>query len=103
MHRLATALAATVVLLCGASAPALAQEEPEWPWRYDHWPQQQPWQEDAPRTALRLDGDAPQPIDPQNWVNPDHMTWLDYRRPPGTNWADPSVSGSVRTFKGALV
>jgi M6 family metalloprotease-like protein len=31
------------------------------------------------------------------------MTWLDYRKPPGTSWADPSASGSVRSFKGALV
>ena len=31
------------------------------------------------------------------------MTWLDYRKPPGTSWADPNVSGSVRTFRGALV
>ncbi|WP_414636202.1 M6 family metalloprotease domain-containing protein [Actinophytocola sp.] len=45
----------------------------------------------------------PAPIDPQNWVNPDHMTWDDYRPVPGTNWADPSRPGSVRTFRGALV
>ncbi|HEX2130202.1 MAG TPA: M6 family metalloprotease domain-containing protein [Actinophytocola sp.] len=31
------------------------------------------------------------------------MTWADYRKPPGTNWADPNVDGSVRDFKGALV
>ncbi|HEY0641537.1 MAG TPA: M6 family metalloprotease domain-containing protein [Pseudonocardiaceae bacterium] len=31
------------------------------------------------------------------------MTWDDYRRPPNTNWADPSVRGSVRNFRGALV
>ncbi|MFD0887590.1 M6 family metalloprotease domain-containing protein [Streptosporangium algeriense] len=46
---------------------------------------------------------GPPPIDPQNWKNPDHMTWADYRKPPGTNWADPSVKGSKRTFRGALV
>jgi hypothetical protein len=40
---------------------------------------------------------------PQNWKNPDNMTWLDYRKPPGTSWADPNASGSVRTFRGALV
>ncbi|MEV8373234.1 M6 family metalloprotease domain-containing protein [Kribbella sp. NPDC056861] len=45
----------------------------------------------------------PGPIDPQNWANPDHMTWSDYRKPPGTNWADPKVKGSVRTLRGALV
>jgi M6 family metalloprotease-like protein len=100
MHKLATFLTALVVLLLAGTASAA---EPEWPWRYDHWPQQQPWQEDAPVSALRFGGDARQPIDPQNWKNPDNMTWLDYREPPGTNWADPSVGGSVRTFRGALV
>jgi M6 family metalloprotease-like protein len=103
MHKLATFLFAVVVLLAGGESAYAA--EPEWPWRYDHWPQQQPWQEDAPSvSALRFGGgEAPQPVDPQNWVNPDHMTWLDYRKPPGTNWADPNASGSVRTFRGALV
>ena len=101
MRCLATFLTAMGVLLLAGTASAA---DPEWPWRYDHWPQQQPWQEDAPPTALRFGGgDAPQPIDPQNWKNPDNMTWLDYRKPPGTSWADPSASGSVRTFRGALV
>ncbi|MFC7583268.1 M6 family metalloprotease domain-containing protein [Nonomuraea antimicrobica] len=44
-----------------------------------------------------------QPLDPQNWENPDNMTWADYKKPPGTKWNDPSVKGSQRTFKGALV
>ena len=101
MYKLATFVFAFVLL---SAAPASAAD-PEWPWRYDHWPQQQPWQEDAPSvSALRFGGgEAPQPIDEQNWVNPDNMTWQDYRKPPGTSWADPSVSGSVRTFRGALV
>ena len=103
MHKLATVLLALVVLVTGGTSAASAQE-PEWPWRYDHWPQQQPWQQDEAPSALRFDGgEAPPPIDPQNWKNPDHMTWLDYRKPPGTNWADPNVSGSERTFRGALV
>ena len=102
MHKLATFMLAAVVLLTGGASASAA--EPEWPWRLDHWPQQQPWQEDAPPTALRLGGgEAPQPVDPQNWKNPDNMTWLDYVKPPGTSWADPNVSGSVRTFRGALV
>jgi hypothetical protein len=101
MRCLATFLTTIGVLVLAGTASAA---DPEWPWRYDHWPQQQPWQEDAPPTALRFGGgEAPQPIDPQNWKNPDNMTWLDYRKPPGTSWADPNVSGSVRTFKGALV
>jgi M6 family metalloprotease-like protein len=102
MRRFATFLTTTLMLLLAGTASAA---DPQWPWRYEHWPQQQPWQEDAPPvSALRLGGgEAPQPIDPQNWVNPDHMTWLDYRKPPGTNWADPNATGSVRTFRGALV
>lgn len=42
-------------------------------------------------------------LDPQNWVNPDNMTWNDYVNPPGTNWADPSRKGSIRNFNIALV
>ncbi|TYB97867.1 M6 family metalloprotease domain-containing protein [Micromonospora sp. WP24] len=50
------------------------------------------------------DGPAPfQAIDPQNWQNPDSMTWDDYKRVPGKNWADPNVRGSVRNFNIALV
>ncbi|MGX7672151.1 M6 family metalloprotease domain-containing protein [Plantactinospora sp. DSM 117369] len=42
-------------------------------------------------------------LDPQAWENPDGMTWDDYVTPPNTNWADPTVAGSVRNFKIALV
>ncbi|KAI5859777.1 M6 metalloprotease [Durotheca rogersii] len=42
-------------------------------------------------------------LDPQNWVNPDNMTWADYRSPPGTSWSDPTRKGSVRNFNIALV
>nr|WP_246258358.1 M6 family metalloprotease domain-containing protein [Amycolatopsis anabasis] len=31
------------------------------------------------------------------------MTWDDYRKVPGTDWANPDRKGSVRTFKGAVV
>ncbi|GAA4712899.1 M6 family metalloprotease domain-containing protein [Phytohabitans rumicis] len=48
-------------------------------------------------------GDAFRPIDRQRWENPDDMTPADYRRPPGTNWSDPTATGSVRNFKVALV
>ena len=44
-----------------------------------------------------------QPIDPQNWANPDDMTWADYKASPGTNWSDPSRIGSDRNFNIALV
>jgi M6 family metalloprotease-like protein len=53
--------------------------------------------------ALQARSGFPSPIDQQNWVNPDHMTWGDYKKIPNTNWADPSKKGSVRTFRGALV
>ncbi|MFF1374999.1 M6 family metalloprotease domain-containing protein [Streptomyces sp. NPDC058308] len=43
------------------------------------------------------------PIDPQNWRNPDDMTWSDYRSVPGTDWANPGIEPTDRTFKGALV
>jgi M6 family metalloprotease-like protein len=96
----AAALAAGLAVTPPAAAAPVPP--PENPWQYDHWPQQQPWQEGRP---LTLQGRAgfPPPIDPQNWVNPDHMTWADYKPVPGTNWADPSRQGSVRTFRGALV
>ncbi|ORY64322.1 M6 family metalloprotease [Pseudomassariella vexata] len=42
-------------------------------------------------------------LDPQNWVNPDNMTWEDFKAPPGTGWADPSRSGSIRDFEIALI
>ncbi|EEH20842.1 hypothetical protein PABG_03073 [Paracoccidioides brasiliensis Pb03] len=42
-------------------------------------------------------------LDPQNWVNPDNMTWADWKAPPGTNWSDPNKKGSVRNFNIALV
>ncbi|MEU5940551.1 M6 family metalloprotease domain-containing protein [Micromonospora sp. NPDC047548] len=49
-------------------------------------------------------GSAPfQVLDPQRWQNPDTMTWDDYRPVPNRNWADPTVKGSVRNFKIALV
>ena len=103
----ATALVAGVV---AGPAPAAAQppETPAHPWQYDHWPQQQPWQTSAPGAqpadAKRVEqAGFPAPIDPQNWQNPDDMTWADYRKPPGTSWVDPAKEGSVRQFRGALV
>ncbi|GAA1011999.1 peptidase M6 [Acrocarpospora pleiomorpha] len=104
---LATVALLPLSLLSVTPVSAEPAPDPELPWRYDHWPQTQPWQQDAPGAAqLRSLGGQqghPAPIDPQNWKNPDHMTWADYKKVPGTNWADPSVPGSTRTFKGALV
>ncbi|PGH01834.1 hypothetical protein GX51_05014 [Blastomyces parvus] len=42
-------------------------------------------------------------LDPQKWVNPDNMTWDDWKSPPDTNWADPTKKGSIRNFNIALV
>lgn len=42
-------------------------------------------------------------LDPQNWENPDNMTWADWKAAPGTDWANPSIRGSVRNFNIALV
>lgn len=103
-----SAAALVAGLAAGPASAAPTPAAPENPWQYDHWPQQQPWQQSAPsaqpaEAARVAQAGFPAPIDPQNWENPDHMTWADYRRPPNTNWADPSVEGSVRTFRGALV
>ncbi|KAL6707993.1 hypothetical protein ACN47E_003427 [Coniothyrium glycines] len=43
------------------------------------------------------------PIDPQNWVNPDNMTWADFKQPPSTDWSNPSRKGRDRNFNIAMV
>lgn len=48
-------------------------------------------------------GDPFAVLDPQKWVNPDNMTWADWKTPPGTNWSDPTKTGSNRNFRIALV
>ncbi|MFI5608951.1 M6 family metalloprotease domain-containing protein [Amycolatopsis sp. NPDC051903] len=45
----------------------------------------------------------PAPIDSAHWADQAAMTWNDYRKVPGTNWADPSLKPTQRTFKGAVV
>ena len=99
----AAALVTGISVSPAAAAPEQAPPTPENPWQYPHWPQQQPWQHSGDTARVAAQAGFPGPIDPQNWVNPDHMTWDDYTKIPGTNWADPSVKGSVRNFKGALV
>jgi M6 family metalloprotease-like protein len=102
---LITALFSITALTVGnSSVTAAPLDEPLHHWQLDHWPQQQPWQQTRDSARVAAQAGFPGPVDPQNWVNPDHMTWeSDYRKIPGTNWADPSVKGSVRNFKGALV
>ncbi|MEV1244331.1 M6 family metalloprotease domain-containing protein [Nonomuraea sp. NPDC049750] len=93
-------------LVATPASAAPPTDDPEYPWRQNHWPQTQPWQQDAPSDAQSLRSRSVggiAPIDPQNWENPDHMTWADYKKVPGTRWNDPAVKGSKRTFKGALV
>lgn len=53
--------------------------------------------------AEPLTRDWPAPIDAAHWENQDHMTWSDYRKVPGTRWADPNLKPTQRTFKGAIV
>ena len=57
----------------------------------------------APRLQRRASSDPFAILDPQNWVNPDNMTWADFKPPPGVDWADPSRKGSERNFNIALV
>ncbi|WP_245574204.1 M6 family metalloprotease domain-containing protein [Amycolatopsis nigrescens] len=47
--------------------------------------------------------DWPGPIDSSRWENQDDMTWDDYRKVPGTDWANPDLKATERTFKGAVV
>ncbi|MPZ93714.1 MAG: M6 family metalloprotease domain-containing protein [Propionibacteriales bacterium] len=51
----------------------------------------------------RADADYAQPIDPQDWENPDDMTWADHTPVPGVDWSDPTRRGSARDFNIALV
>ncbi|UOE44936.1 hypothetical protein [Agromyces larvae] len=56
----------------------------------------------APAAPPPIDPAVLDPIDPQNWVNMDDMTWDDYVPVPGTDWAD-DTEGSTRQFNGAIV
>ena len=69
-------------MVAPASSAPPPTPKPAHPWQLDHWPQTQPRQQTRAVTLLGQPG-FPEPIDPQNWVNPDHMTWADYRKPPG--------------------
>lgn len=53
--------------------------------------------------VTRQEADPFAVLDPQRWVNPDNMTWADFKAPPGTTWSDPSRKGSIRNFNIALV
>ena len=57
----------------------------------------------APRLQRRASSDPFAILDPQNWVNPDNMTWADFKAPPGTTWADPKRQGRDRNFNIAMV
>ncbi|KAI1923134.1 hypothetical protein LOZ58_003700 [Ophidiomyces ophidiicola] len=60
-------------------------------------------QSDADSDSARTPEDPFAVLDPQNWVNPDNMTWADWRAPPGTDWSNPAKKGSNRNFNIALV
>ena len=92
------------MVLSTASATAASGARPKPtanPWQMRHWPRTQPWQQPQPRRAFAQN--APRPIDPQNYELPDTMTWDDYKAIPNTHWNDPTKSGSIKNFKGALV
>lgn len=49
-----------------------------------------------------VDPSVLEPIDPQNWVTSEEMSWADYVSIPGTDWANQTV-GSKQQFEGAIV
>jgi M6 family metalloprotease-like protein len=57
----------------------------------------------APRLLRRAPSDPFAILDEQKWVNPDNMTWSDFKAPPGTSWSDPSRQGRDRNFNIAMV
>jgi M6 family metalloprotease-like protein len=83
-RRLLSLTIAAGVAFALASAPAQAAPR-HWPW---------PW----PSLQQVL-----APVDPQNWENPDSMTWDDLKKVPDIDWSDPNRKGTVRTMKAALV
>jgi M6 family metalloprotease-like protein len=44
----------------------------------------------------------PGPVDPLSWVNPDNMTWNDYKEVPGINWNTANIKPETE-LKGALI
>ncbi len=55
-----------------------------------------------PQAATAADK-GPAPLDPQNVLDQDDMTWTDYHPVPGVDWADAKYKPSVRTVNIALV
>jgi len=45
----------------------------------------------------------PGPVDPQSWVNPEDMTWNDYKPVPGINWSTDKSIQPETNLKGALI
>jgi M6 family metalloprotease-like protein len=45
----------------------------------------------------------PQPLDPQNWSWQDNLTWSDYKKLPGPDYADPAIQPTVKKWKVALI
>ncbi|WHY87476.1 M6 family metalloprotease domain-containing protein [Neobacillus novalis] len=44
----------------------------------------------------------PGPVDPQSWVNPDNMTWNDYKEVQGINWNTTDIKPETE-LRGALI
>ncbi|MFK9095248.1 M6 family metalloprotease domain-containing protein [Bacillus salipaludis] len=44
----------------------------------------------------------PGPINPQTWVNPENMTWNDYKEVPGINWNTTEIKPETE-LRGALI
>ncbi len=44
----------------------------------------------------------PEPVDPQSWVNPEDMTWNDYKQIPGIDWNNTDIKPETE-LKGALI
>lgn len=75
-----TAMVLSLLLAVGA-APVVAQE------------------------AAAAQDTLPSPVDPQNWVDQEDLTWADYTPVPNfpQGWIDGSVRGSQDDYKGAVV
>lgn len=77
ISRKVTLLALTLWTAATSAAPVVVEDDPQ----YDPF----------------------QVLDPQEWQNPDDMTWDDYQPIPGASWLDPTRTGSIRNFNIALV
>ncbi|GAA3725224.1 peptidase M6 [Streptomyces tremellae] len=57
----------------------------------------------GPAPAAARTGGPFAPVDPQHPEDQQDMTWSDYRKAPGTDWADPAVKPTRKKLRIALV